>query len=492
MQLGGGIRDLDTIERYLDDGITLRHHRHRRGQESRLPARRLLRVPGHIIVGLDASDGKVATDGWSKMTGHDVVDLAKKFEDYGVEAIIYTDIGRDGMLTGVNIEATVKLARELKMPVIASGGLSPRSHDIEQLCAVEDEGIIGAIAGRAIYEGTLDFKAALKARRRQLTAATAEGVPRPPSWPALTHRTHGPRQAHHSLPRRHRRPRRQGRQLRQPARRRRSGRGRARATTSRAPTSSPSSTSRASIETRGLLYDMIEAVADAGVHPADRRRRRAPVDDIRALLNAGADKVSINTAGVANPGAVRRGRRRGTARSASSWRSTPSSRAPDAWEVYTHGGRTPTGLDAVEWAREVAARGAGEILLTSMDRDGARTGFDLALTRAVVDAVDVPVIASGGVGSLAASRRRHREGRRRRGARRDDLPLRRVHDRPGEGGDGRGRHRSARRAARSCRGDANTRLRSTNCARHGLARTVKWRRRPGRRPSRRTRVAARC
>ncbi len=90
-----------------------------------------------------------------------------------------------------------------------------------------------------------------------------------------------------------------------------------------------------------------------------------------------------------------------SARSASSPRSTPSSCAPESWQVYTHGGRTPTGLDAVDWAREVVARGAGEILLTSMDRDGARTGFDLALTRAVVDAVDVPVIASGGVGSLA-------------------------------------------------------------------------------------------
>ena len=115
--------------------------------------------PGHIIVGLDAKDGKVAVDGWSKMTGHDVVDLAKKFEDYGVEGVIYTDIGRDGMLTGVNIDATVTLARALRIPVIASGGIASLK-DIKALCAVQSEGIMGAITGRAIYEGKLDFKKA--------------------------------------------------------------------------------------------------------------------------------------------------------------------------------------------------------------------------------------------------------------------------------------------------------------------------------------------
>jgi phosphoribosylformimino-5-aminoimidazole carboxamide ribotide isomerase len=122
---------------------------------------------GHIIVGLDAKDGKVATDGWSKLTGHEVVDLARKFEDYGVEGVIYTDIGRDGMLTGINIEATVKLAQALSIPVIASGGLSDIA-DIERLCAVHDEGVDGVICGRSIYTGTLDFAAA-QTRADELT-----------------------------------------------------------------------------------------------------------------------------------------------------------------------------------------------------------------------------------------------------------------------------------------------------------------------------------
>jgi imidazole glycerol-phosphate synthase subunit HisF len=123
------------------------------------------------------------------------------------------------------------------------------------------------------------------------------------------------------------------------------------------------------------------------------------VDDVRALLNAGADKVSINTAGVRNPGLFDAAAGHYGAQCIVAAIDAKQS-APEAWEVYTHGGRTPTGLDVVDWAREVVARGAGEILLTSMDRDGSRIGFDLALTRAVVDAVDVPVIASGGVGAL--------------------------------------------------------------------------------------------
>ena len=161
IQLGGGIRDLDTIERYLDDGISYVIIGTAAVKNPGFLHDACYAFPGHIIVGLDARDGKVATDGWSKMTGHDVVDLARKFEDYGVEAIVYTDIGRDGMLTGVNVEATAKLARELKTPVIASGGIASLQ-DIHDLIPYAGDGILGAIAGRALYEGKLDFREALR------------------------------------------------------------------------------------------------------------------------------------------------------------------------------------------------------------------------------------------------------------------------------------------------------------------------------------------
>ena len=159
VQLGGGIRDLDTIERYLDDGLSFIIIGTAAVKNPGFLRDACSAFGGHIIVGLDAKDGKVATDGWSKLTGHDVLDLAKRFQDYGVEAVIYTDIGRDGMMGGVNIEATVRLAQAVKIPVIASGGLHNLA-DVEALCAVQDEGIEGVICGRSIYEGTLDLNSA--------------------------------------------------------------------------------------------------------------------------------------------------------------------------------------------------------------------------------------------------------------------------------------------------------------------------------------------
>ena len=156
---------------------------------------------------------------------------------------------------------------------------------------------------------------------------------------------------------------------------------------------------QASVESRALLYDMVEAVADQVFIPLTVGGGVTHVDDIRALLTAGADKVSINTAGVKNPEFIGEASAHFGAQCIVAAIDAKQC-AVDQWQVVIHGGRTPTGMDAIDWAREVAALGAGEILLTSMDRDGAKKGFDLKLTRAVTDAVDVPVIASGGVGRL--------------------------------------------------------------------------------------------
>ena len=160
IQLGGGIRDLDAIESYLDAGVTYVVIGTAAVKNPGFLSDACYAFPGHVIAGLDAKDGKVAVEGWSKMTGHDVVDLARKYEEYGIEALIYTDIGRDGMMTGINIDATLKLAQQLKTPLIASGGLNSLQ-DVQAVCEkLVPEGVIGAIAGRALYEGKLDLKKA--------------------------------------------------------------------------------------------------------------------------------------------------------------------------------------------------------------------------------------------------------------------------------------------------------------------------------------------
>jgi len=161
IQVGGGIRDEDTVQLYLDAGVQYVIIGTKAVSAPHFINDLCLEFPGHIIVGLDAKDGKVAIDGWSKLSHHDVIDMAQHFERDGVEAIIYTDISRDGMMQGVNVEATIKLASEITTPVIASGGISTMD-DIKTLRAVAEEGIMGAIIGRALYEGSIDLAEAQK------------------------------------------------------------------------------------------------------------------------------------------------------------------------------------------------------------------------------------------------------------------------------------------------------------------------------------------
>ncbi|HBC56685.1 MAG TPA: 1-(5-phosphoribosyl)-5-((5-phosphoribosylamino)methylideneamino)imidazole-4-carboxamide isomerase, partial [Gammaproteobacteria bacterium] len=156
IQVGGGIRDVNTIQGYLDAGVSYVIIGTQAITAPHFVQDVCMEFPGHIIVGLDAKDGKVAIDGWSKLSHHDVIDMAQRFEADGVEAIIFTDIRRDGMMAGINIEATRKLASSIVTPVIASGGIY-NLDDIRRICTLAEEGVIGAITGRAIYEGSLDF-----------------------------------------------------------------------------------------------------------------------------------------------------------------------------------------------------------------------------------------------------------------------------------------------------------------------------------------------
>lgn len=156
IQVGGGIRDEETILTYLDAGVKYVILGTKAVTNPHFVPEVCAEFPGHIIIGLDAREGKVAVDGWSKLSHHDATDMARQFEDDGVEAIVYTDISRDGMMNGINLEATVRLAQSVHIPIIASGGIT-NLEDVRRLCEVAEEGISGAITGRAIYEGTLDF-----------------------------------------------------------------------------------------------------------------------------------------------------------------------------------------------------------------------------------------------------------------------------------------------------------------------------------------------
>ncbi len=161
IQVGGGIRSAETVERYLDDGVQYTIIGTKAVNEPHFINDLCLSFPGHIIVGLDAKNGKVATEGWSKMSHHDVIDMAKHFENDGVAAIVYTDISKDGMMQGASVESTAKLAEAIRIPVIASGGVSSLD-DIRALCEVQDSGITGAIIGRALYDGAIDLAEATK------------------------------------------------------------------------------------------------------------------------------------------------------------------------------------------------------------------------------------------------------------------------------------------------------------------------------------------
>lgn len=159
IQVGGGIRDEDTIQSYLDAGVRYVILGTKAVTAPHFVSDVCIEFPGHIMVGLDVRNGKVAIDGWSKLSKHDALDIAQRFESDGVEAIIYTDIGRDGMMEGLNVEATASLARELKVPVYASGGVT-NLDDIRRLSRVSKDGVSGAITGKALYEGKLDFSEA--------------------------------------------------------------------------------------------------------------------------------------------------------------------------------------------------------------------------------------------------------------------------------------------------------------------------------------------
>jgi phosphoribosylformimino-5-aminoimidazole carboxamide ribotide isomerase len=357
VQLGGGIRDLDTIEKYIDGGLRYVIIGTAAVKNPGFLKDACSAFGGHIIVGLDAKDGKVATDGWSKLTGHEVVDLAKKFEDWGVESIIYTDIGRDGMLSGINIDATVKLAQALSIP--SSPRAACRTWPTSSSCARWRR----RRRRRDLRPRHLQRRPRL-CRRARPTAMLAKRI-----IPCLDVTGGRVVKGVNFVELRD-----AGDPVEIAARYNDQG---ADELTFLDIT--------ATSDGRDLILHIIEAVASQVFIPLTVGGGVRTVEDVRRLLNAGADKTSFNSAAIANPQVISAASAKYGAqcivvaidakrRSEDDLRTGPMAAGP-GWDVYSHGGRKNTGLDAVAWATEMAARGAGEILLTSMDRDGTKAAL---------------------------------------------------------------------------------------------------------------------
>jgi len=369
IQLGGGVRDRAAIDQWLALGIDRVVLGTAALRDPGLVRGAAVDHPSRILVGIDVRDGYVAVGGWTEPTELGVIELARRFEDCGVAAIVYTDIARDGALVGVDANAVADVARQIKIPLIASGGVSSLD-DIAALKAREADGIAGIICGRALYDGRIDPAEALRVLKMRIIPCldvkdgrVVKGVNfidlvdagDPVAQARFYDREGADELCFLDI--------------------------------------------TASAEDRDTLYDVVRRTAEECFMPLTVGGGVRAVEDIRRLLLAGADKVSINTAAVARPEFMREAAQKFGSQCIVA--AIDAKRAGDKrWEVFTHGGRRRTGIDAIAWACRLADYGAGEILLTSMDRDGTKAGFDIALTRAVADAVRVPVIASGGVGTL--------------------------------------------------------------------------------------------
>lgn len=375
VQLGGGLRTLADLERAFAAGVR-RCIIGTRALEREFLTAALRRWPGRVVVGLDCRDGEVALHGWQQGSGVQLGEALAFLRELGAREVIYTDIGRDGMLSGPDVSGLEQvLAAGLR--AIASGGVTTQA-DVAALAKLSVRGLRGAIIGRALYTGDITLPDALRAARGKRIV------------PCLDIRA--------------------GRVVK--------GVGFANVQEMGDPVDLARRYDAAGADELAILDigpaggeaaslgDVLRQVRAAVALPLLAGGGIRSVDDAAAALAAGADKVSLGTAAVYNPdlidaAAARCGPGRIVVsldvRQMRSDRGEPLPR----WEVVTHGGRQGTGLDMVAWAQDVARRGAGEILLNSIDADGSREGYDLEATRRVADAVDIPVIASGGAGSAA-------------------------------------------------------------------------------------------
>ena len=391
IQLGGGVRDMKTVSGWLEAGVTRVIIGTAAVRDPGFVREAARLYPSRIAVGIDARDGLVAVEGWAKTANVSALDLGRRFEDAGVAAVIYTDIARDGALQGLNIESTVQLAN----------ALTNSRHRIGRPCLdrrreAADRAGLRATGRRGRRSGALRWTA----RSARGSGASARGE----RWIASRRRSDVMTLKARVIPCLDVKD---GRVVKgvQFVDLRDAG----------DPVESAIAYDRAgadelcflditaSHEDRAILLDVVRRTADVCFMPLTVGGGIRTIDDIRNLLLAGADKASINSAAVADRQFVRQAAEKFGSQCVvvaidAKRVSEPSD--PPRWEIFTHGGRRRTGIDAIGFAQEVAEFGAGEVLLTSMDKDGSKSGFDIELTRTVADSVAIPVIASGGVGIL--------------------------------------------------------------------------------------------
>lgn len=371
IEVGGGIRSIKSAETYLNGGIS-RIILGTKAAESGDFIKKLIKKYGNerIVISIDVRDGKVSTNGWQTDGERDALSFARTIKSLGVTKIIVTDIMRDGTLTTPNFEMTRQI-KEIGFNVIAAGGVSD-AESIKQLKSIK---IDGAILGKALYENKINLKAAILAAR-PLSGLAKRIIP------CLDVKN--------------------GRTVK--------GvnfvnlRDAGDAIELGAKYSDEGADElvfldiTASAENRETTIGMVRRIAERISIPFTVGGGIKTIDDIRALLRAGADKVTLNTAAVYNPELISRAAE--LFGSQCIVVSIDIKKVVDTYKVFIKGGREETALEAVSWAREVARLGAGEIMLTSMDRDGTRSGFDTEILREISSAVNIPVIASGGAGSL--------------------------------------------------------------------------------------------
>lgn len=373
-QLGGGIRTLDQMREAFKAGV----ERVILGTVAVTDpdlVRQACAAFGweRVVVGIDARDGFVAVKGWQDLSSRHFLDVARQMHDLGCRRVVFTDTSKDGMLTGPNIQATGKLAEETGLSVIASGGVSSLE-DIYALGHLEQLGVEGVIVGKALYEEKFTLREAILAAKK--AANTRRVIPcldvkegrvvkgvkfgdlRDAGDPVEMAAEYDAAGADELV----------------------------------------FLDITATVEGRKTTIDMVKRIAEQISIPFTVGGGIRSLEDISALLEAGADKIAVSSAAVKNPEFIADVSRK--FRTEQLVVAIDARRAGSGWDVVTHGGMKSAGIDAVAWAQEMEQRGAGEILLTSFDRDGTRDGYDLELTKAIKEAVGIPVVASGGAGSL--------------------------------------------------------------------------------------------